>query len=731
MSQIISRNVSGRAFSLALVLALGSLTVLSAQEAAPTAPASSLSARLAAAQSVLISDARGRRVINDEGRDEAAASFYAAMRSWNRYRLVSTDASADLVFQISMVKLQLQLTIIDPQTQAVLAPMAKHVESGYLVDTRERNLNRAVSAMIDDLRRLSGPPAMTAIPPEPSASGRPPEPVQPRALPAPQSIGKGPAVFPSNGGTGSCEPDEKGRLSAGVPVHPFDQLYAALKTSGQYALVSSPAVADFVFELRCVELPETVSKWVDKPGSDKNPPEQEKVEYTIYHPQVRLIILDARTLAVLGAFSQMVKTGNRPAEQGKGFAAAIETMVTDAGRQLNRPAAMIYIPDLVDYAPVPPQIQAARTVFISNAIGQRISGGTPAANQSYNNFYATMRAWGKYELVASPAVADLIFELSSGNPLYLRILDPRTKVTLWTLLQGVQPAILESTTHKNFDLALVALIENLAWVVGKPAIGISVPQDIKDSPVPPQIGAARTAFIVNAGEANAPDGRGKTDQVYNVFYATMKKWGRYELAPTAGEADLVFHISYSVSQVRVEILDPKTMVTLWEFNQKAGDDLNQVVASLVKNTAWLAGQPMAEISIPPGVNAAPVPSGISGSRKVFVSRATEYSSRYGEKLEETQDQLYNQLVADMKSWGQYELTATPAEADLIFESYVIDDPFRDRVRLSIRDAKTRHLLWGFEQPTKTAFLSSTEKKNLNEAVDLMMKDVRRVASLSG
>jgi len=80
----------------------------------------------------------------------------------------------------------------------------------------------------------------------------------------------------------------------------------------------------------------------------------------------------------------------------------------------------------------------------------------------------------------------------------------------------------------------------------------------------------------------------------------------------------------------------------------------------------------------------------------------------------------------MKSLGKYQPTTTPAEADLIFEPSV----YGNRVRLTIRDAKTRHVLWAFTQPVKIAFLNSNAKKNYIAAIGLLMDDLHRMAALN-
>jgi hypothetical protein len=60
-------------------------------------------------------------------------------------------------------------------------------------------------------------------------------------------------------------------------------------------------------------------------------------------------------------------------------------------------------------APVPIQILTGKKLFVSNGI----STATPdVPNLPYNEFYADMKAWGRYELVATPADADLVFEVA-------------------------------------------------------------------------------------------------------------------------------------------------------------------------------------------------------------------------------------------------------------------------------------------------------------------------------
>jgi hypothetical protein len=70
-------------------------------------------------------------------------------------------------------------------------------------------------------------------------------------------------------------------------------------------------------------------------------------------------------------------------------------------------------------APVPPTLLSAKRVFISNAgadsgLFPHPFSGDP--DRAYNEFYADVESWGRYQIVASPAQADLIFELQLTAP---------------------------------------------------------------------------------------------------------------------------------------------------------------------------------------------------------------------------------------------------------------------------------------------------------------------------
>jgi hypothetical protein len=134
-------------------------------------------------------------------------------------------------------------------------------------------------------------------------------------------------------------------------------------------------------------------------------------------------------------------------------------------------------------APVPPQIAAAQRVFISNAGGESFENvidslpfnGGP--DRPYNQLYAAMKTWGRYELVPSPADADLVFEVSwvltdTGlklpvmGQLRVMVIDPKTHITLWNFLEYVRGAILLGNRDKNFDEAMTTIVNRMKSLPG-------------------------------------------------------------------------------------------------------------------------------------------------------------------------------------------------------------------------------------------------------------------------
>jgi hypothetical protein len=133
-------------------------------------------------------------------------------------------------------------------------------------------------------------------------------------------------------------------------------------------------------------------------------------------------------------------------------------------------------------APVPGQLLTAKKVFVSNAgmdaraveAFQKL--GDP--NHPYNLFYASMKSWGRYELVGSPAEADLVAEIRFNIPIAdcdkivafapqfeVVILDSRTHFVLWTLTGPIQGAWRKGTLNKNINSAMTHMMADFRNLV--------------------------------------------------------------------------------------------------------------------------------------------------------------------------------------------------------------------------------------------------------------------------
>lgn len=119
--------------------------------------------------------------------------------------------------------------------------------------------------------------------------------------------------------------------------------------------------------------------------------------------------------------------------------------------------------------PVPEAILSAKTAFISNdmAASADLSGGP---TRGYNQFYAGVKATGRYELVDDPSKADLILQIQAVpsdsiraglEGIRLRLYDRKTHFILWTLVRPVGACALKKGCDKNFDIAIDGLIHDL------------------------------------------------------------------------------------------------------------------------------------------------------------------------------------------------------------------------------------------------------------------------------
>jgi hypothetical protein len=133
-------------------------------------------------------------------------------------------------------------------------------------------------------------------------------------------------------------------------------------------------------------------------------------------------------------------------------------------------AAMVLAPSaLLAQAPgdppaaaLPSAILSAKKAFVSNSSGESLIA-LGVSELTYNEFCAALRSWGRYELVAAPADADLVFEIryTPDDQLHLIVRDPKTNVVLWAFTEVINKAQRQAAARKNFDGALANLITDL------------------------------------------------------------------------------------------------------------------------------------------------------------------------------------------------------------------------------------------------------------------------------
>lgn len=165
--------------SFVIAVAIPALTPVSSGQQSKGAPAAPVPPQIAAAQKVFVSNAGGEsfesvidETVFNGGPDRPYNQFYAALKNWGRYPLVSSPADADLVFEVSWVltdtglKLpvlgQLRLLVIDPRTHVTLWNFTEYVRGAMLLGNRDKNFDQAMTIIVNRLKLLANPAAAAA-----------------------------------------------------------------------------------------------------------------------------------------------------------------------------------------------------------------------------------------------------------------------------------------------------------------------------------------------------------------------------------------------------------------------------------------------------------------------------------------------------------------------------------------------------------------------------------------
>ncbi len=140
-------------------------------------------------------------------------------------------------------------------------------------------------------------------------------------------------------------------------------------------------------------------------------------------------------------------------------------------------------------APLPSQIATSTHVFLSYAAGANAA----TADQLYSGVYLGLQTWGKYQLVATPVEADLIFEIqyphllsncsvSQGTggclesySLNIQILDRATHTVLWTVSEPNKGGRNKTNQDKSTAAMIAATIADLKAIASPNATSIPTP----------------------------------------------------------------------------------------------------------------------------------------------------------------------------------------------------------------------------------------------------------------
>jgi hypothetical protein len=99
--------------------------------------------------------------------DRAYNEFYEQMKGWGHYELAPSPADAELVLEITfqaplighdVFAPQFHIDVLDVKTHTLLWKVVERVPVALLQSNREKNFDQTIGALVDDIKKLAGPP---------------------------------------------------------------------------------------------------------------------------------------------------------------------------------------------------------------------------------------------------------------------------------------------------------------------------------------------------------------------------------------------------------------------------------------------------------------------------------------------------------------------------------------------------------------------------------------------
>ncbi len=133
--------------------------------------------------------------------------------------------------------------------------------------------------------------------------------------------------------------------------------------------------------------------------------------------------------------------------------------------------------DVTRDGPIPPELAHPGTVFVANGnsdIARFSYTFTGDSSRAYVEFFNALKSSGSYQLVPQPDMADLVVDVrtssrsvfgynggdnSMSQPcLRLTVIDRRTNIPIWSMIQPINFAMFHKNRDKEFDHAMRRLV---------------------------------------------------------------------------------------------------------------------------------------------------------------------------------------------------------------------------------------------------------------------------------